>query len=99
MATKILNLEDSTSVGKNWGYRFLSRHPQIKGMTGKLPDKARVQAATTEAIDGLYSLFASVKRDFNVRPENIWNMDLDSAFALISGRQVYQIRALLIAKP
>ncbi|KAI0995995.1 hypothetical protein K3495_g12185 [Podosphaera aphanis] len=76
MVAKILNLEeDNTSMGKNWGYRFLSRHPQIKGMTGKPLDKARVQAATTETIDGFYSLFESVKRDFDVRLENIWNMD------------------------
>lgn len=44
-------------------------------MTGKPLDKARVQAATTEAIDGFYTLFESVKRDFDVLPENIWNMD------------------------
>ncbi|KAI1004624.1 hypothetical protein K3495_g3587 [Podosphaera aphanis] len=76
MVAKILNLEeDNTSVGKDWVYRFLSRHPQIKGMTGKPFDKSRVQTATTEAIDGLYSLFESVKRDFDVRLENIWNMD------------------------
>ncbi|KAI0996858.1 hypothetical protein K3495_g11325 [Podosphaera aphanis] len=76
MVAKILNLEEeNTSIGKNWVYRFLSRHPQIKGMTGKPLDKARVQAATTETIDGFYSLFESVKRDFDVRLENIWNMD------------------------
>ncbi|KAI1008083.1 hypothetical protein K3495_g153 [Podosphaera aphanis] len=44
-------------------------------MTGKPLDKARVQAATTEIIDGFYSLFESVKREFDVRLENIWNMD------------------------
>ena len=76
MVTKILNLEgDNISLGKNWVYRFLSRHPQIKGMTGKPLDKARVQAATTEAIDEFYTLFETVKRDFDVLPENIWNMD------------------------
>ncbi|KAI0999582.1 hypothetical protein K3495_g8613 [Podosphaera aphanis] len=65
----------TTSVGKKWVYRFLSRHPQIKGMTGKPLDKAKVQAAIIETIDGLYSLFESVKRDFDVPLENKWNMD------------------------
>ncbi|KAI1004041.1 hypothetical protein K3495_g4170 [Podosphaera aphanis] len=31
--------EDITFVGKNWVYRFLLRHPQIKGITGA-PDKS-----------------------------------------------------------
>ncbi|KAI0992754.1 hypothetical protein K3495_g15431 [Podosphaera aphanis] len=43
MVAKIPNLEeDNTSIGKNWIYRFLSRHPQIKGMTGKPLDTERV---------------------------------------------------------
>ncbi|KAI1002970.1 hypothetical protein K3495_g5235 [Podosphaera aphanis] len=76
MVAKILGLqEDITFVGNNWVYRFLLRHPQIKGMTGKPLDKARVEAATPELIDGFYTLFESVKRDFHILPENIWNMD------------------------
>ncbi|KAI0996722.1 hypothetical protein K3495_g11460 [Podosphaera aphanis] len=76
MVAKILGLqEDITFVGKNWVYRFLLRHPQIKGMTGKPLDKARVEAATPELIDSFYTLFESVKRDFHILPENIWNMD------------------------
>ncbi|KAI0999101.1 hypothetical protein K3495_g9097 [Podosphaera aphanis] len=50
MVAEILSVKDTTSVGKNWVYRILSRHPQIKGMPGKSLDKSRVQAATIEAI-------------------------------------------------
>ena len=51
----ITNLgEDNTFVGKHRVYRFLSRHPQIKGMTGKPLDKAKVQAANIEVIDRFY---------------------------------------------
>ncbi|KAI0996078.1 hypothetical protein K3495_g12103 [Podosphaera aphanis] len=76
MVAKILGLqEDITSVGDIWVYRFLLRHPQIKGMIGKPLDIARVEAATPELIDGFYNLFESVKRDFHILPENIRNMD------------------------
>ncbi|KAI1001777.1 hypothetical protein K3495_g6422 [Podosphaera aphanis] len=47
MVAKILGLqEDITFVGKNWVYRFLLRHPQMKGITGKPLDISRVKAAT-----------------------------------------------------
>lgn len=76
MVAKILGLQgDNTSVGSNWLHRFISRPPQIKGMTAKPLDSARVEAATPEKIDGFYTLFEGVKRDFHVRQENIWNMD------------------------
>lgn len=37
--------------------------------------KLRVQAAITEAIDGFYTAFDSIRRDFDVHPGNKWNMD------------------------
>ncbi|KAI0994084.1 hypothetical protein K3495_g14100 [Podosphaera aphanis] len=52
MVAKILDLQgDNTSVGINWIRRFLSRHPQIKGMNAKPIDQARVEAATPQKID------------------------------------------------
>ncbi|KAI0993129.1 hypothetical protein K3495_g15055, partial [Podosphaera aphanis] len=76
LVAKILDLQgDNTSVGINWIRRFLSRHPQIKGMNAKPINQARVEAATPQKIDDFYTLFDSVKRDFQVRPENIWNMN------------------------
>ena len=41
-------------------------------MTSKSIDRARVDP---ENIDDFYTLFESVKRDFEVLPENIFNMD------------------------
>ena len=76
MVAKILDLQgDKTSIGIDWIRRFLTRHPQMKGMNAKPMDQARIEAPTPQKIDDLYTLFDCVKRDFQVRPGNIWNMD------------------------
>lgn len=65
MVAKIVKLQsDDISVGICWIHRILSRHPQIKGMTAKPFDGARVESATPQKIDDLYALFDSVKRVF-----------------------------------
>lgn len=56
-------------------FSILSRSTQIKGINGKPLDKLGVQAATVEPIVGFYMLFERVRRNFDIRPENIWNMD------------------------
>lgn len=74
MVIKILNLkEDNTSIGKNKAHKSLSRHPSIKGMTGKPLNKTIVEVTTLELIDSFCRLFENLNRDFQFLPKNIWN--------------------------
>lgn len=59
MVAKIPNLvEDKTSLGKSWGYLFLSGKLQIQGTKARSFDRLSVQVAISQAIDKFFTRFS-----------------------------------------
>lgn len=64
-----------STIGINWVQRFIARHPDIQSKVGKKIGAERIQNTTPEALFNLYNLFDRVRRTYNVKLSNIWNMD------------------------
>ena len=70
-ASKILGKQ----IGECWPKRFLARHPELKlKMTTSL-EKCRVKALNQMAVEGFYDTLDGIVKEFDIKPENMWNMD------------------------
>ena len=62
-------------IGECWPKRFLARHPELKlKMTTSL-EKCRAKALNQTAVEGFYDILEGVVKEFDIKPENMWNMD------------------------
>ena len=68
-------------VGKNWLSRFIQRHPEVASKVGRKIDTRRVDNTTSEALETWFTRLRSIQMQYNVLPQNIWNMD-ESGIAL-----------------
>jgi ribosome recycling factor len=64
-----------STIGHNWIQRFIKRHPDIKSKVGKKIEAERVRNTSPEALAEWYNLFDSIRRTYQVKLSNIWNMD------------------------
>ena len=62
-------------IGQHWPKRFLGRHPDLESVYARRIEAACMKESTPEAIKEWFDTFEKVMRDYNVRPENIYNMD------------------------
>ena len=69
------------SIGKGWVKRFLRRHPELSSVTIRTIDASRIKAATPEAISHWFNELERVINEYNISPENIYNMD-ESGFSI-----------------
>lgn len=63
------------SIGESWPKRFLARHPDLKVKATTSLEKCRAKALNKTAVDGFYDILEQVVQEYQIKPENIWNMD------------------------
>ncbi|KAL7408191.1 hypothetical protein ABVT39_019599 [Epinephelus coioides] len=64
-------------LSDNWWSRFKTRHPELTSLTPDSLDRARVLAATPEAIEKFFSLYEGIVEKYSLqdKPGQIWNCD------------------------
>jgi hypothetical protein len=62
-------------VGESWPKRFCKRHPDLKMKMTTGLEKARAKALNQFAINEFFDMLTNVMEEFNILPENIYNMD------------------------
>jgi hypothetical protein len=62
-------------IGEKWPMRFLARHPELQSIYAWRIDIARLKESTPETIQEWFGTFERVKREYDVAPKNIYNMD------------------------
>ena len=69
------NAISGKQVGGSWPKRFCKHHPDLKmkRMTGL--EKARAKALNQFAVDEFFDMLANMMKEFNILPENLYNMD------------------------
>jgi len=68
-------------IGRDWIRCFLSRHLELSSITTRTIDASRIKSATPEAIDHYFNELQRVVSEFNILPENTYNMD-ESGFSI-----------------
>jgi hypothetical protein len=90
-------------ISKEWVPRFIQRHPELTSIRPRSIDAARIKAASPERLQRWFDDLEKVLAEFNIKPENIYNMD-ESGFAIgekEAGRVIINahIRQKFQAKP
>ena len=90
-------------IGKEWVPRFLQRHPELASVRPRSIDSSRIKAASPERLQRWFADLEKVLAEFNIKPENIYNMD-ESGFAIgekEAGRVIIdaRVRQKFQAKP
>jgi hypothetical protein len=62
-------------VGGSWPKRFLKRHPDLKMKKTIGLEKARAKALNKFAVDEFFDVLTDVIKEYDIQPENIFNMD------------------------
>jgi hypothetical protein len=62
-------------VGESWPKRFCKRHPDLKMKKTVGLEKARAKALNQHAVNGFFDMLTDVVGEFNILPENLYNMD------------------------
>ena len=62
-------------IGKLWPKRFLARHPELKVKATSSLEKCCAKALNKTAVEGYFDILEDVVREFDIKPENQWNMD------------------------
>jgi len=90
-------------IGKDWVRHFMLRHPELTGVTPRSMDAVRVKDVTPERMQQWFADLENVVAEYNIKPENKYNMD-ESGFAMgekEAGKCIInaQIRQKYQAKP
>ena len=80
---------EPTTIGHEWLYRFLNRHPSLKGTYSRQLESARHKEATIENITAWFTAFQTRSTERNYELHNIYNMD-ETGFA-VGGTQSTRI--------
>jgi hypothetical protein len=65
----------TTSIGNEWLYRFLNRHPTIQGIYARQLEAVRFNGATYDKIKSWFNAVAAKFQERAYQRHNIWNMD------------------------
>jgi len=68
-------------IGDQWILRFLRRHPELESVRPRSIDAVRVKDTSPERLKRWFDDLGKVLTEFNIKPENIYNMD-ESGFAI-----------------
>jgi Tc5 transposase DNA-binding domain len=71
----------TTSIGHEWLYRFLNRHPTMRGIYARQMENARFNGATYEVVKSWFDAVASLILEHSYDLRDIWNMD-ESGFGI-----------------
>jgi len=67
--------EPGARLGKNWIYKFLKNRPALARGRNRSFESKRVEAAIPKMISGWFTHLNDFVRRYNIRPQNLWNMD------------------------
>jgi len=73
--TKYASEISGKPIGESWPKRFLARHKDLKVKATTGLEKCRAKALNPTAVHGFYNILEEVVAEFNIKPENMWNMD------------------------
>ena len=62
-------------VGEVWPKRFRQRHPDLKMKKRTGLEKARAKALNRLAVDEFFNMLTDVIKEYDILPENLYNMD------------------------
>ena len=62
-------------IGKSGPKQFLARHPKLKVKATSSLEKCCVKALSKTAVEGYFNILEDVVQEFDIVPENQWNMD------------------------
>lgn len=62
-------------IGESWPKRFLKRHPDLKMKKTTGLEKARANALNQFAVNKFFDMLTDVIKEYNILPENLYNMD------------------------
>lgn len=82
---KVKGLE--TTVGKNWIYNFLVRHPGLRTRIASPRSMDRIVAQDYRVFDHWFDLFIAQRALYNIDDADIWNMDEKGVALGIAGKQ------------
>ena len=68
-------------IGKDWVPRFIQRHPELASVRPRSIDSVRIKDTSPEWLQRWFDDLKKVLAEFNIKPENIYNMD-ESGFAI-----------------
>ena len=69
------NAISGKQVGESWPKRFCRRHPNLKMKKATGLEKAHAKALNQFAVNEFFDMLADVMKEFNILPENLYNMD------------------------
>jgi Tc5 transposase DNA-binding domain/helix-turn-helix, Psq domain len=98
-----IQLVQYDDIGEQWVQRFLRRHPELASVRPRSIDAVRVQDTSPERLRRWFDDLEKVIAKYNIKPENMYNMD-ESGFAIgekEAGRCIInaQVRQQFQAKP
>jgi hypothetical protein len=73
--TKYASEISGKPIGESWPKRFLTRHKDLKVKATMGLEKCRAKALNPTAVRGFYDILEDIVAEFNITPENMWNMD------------------------
>jgi hypothetical protein len=62
-------------VGDSWPKRFLARHPDLKVKWTTSLERCRAQSLNPTVVHEYFSLLQDLINEYQIKPENIYNMD------------------------
>jgi len=62
-------------IGASWPKRFRKRHPDLKMKKTVGLEKARAKALNETTVKEFFDMIVDVIKEYNILPENIYNMD------------------------
>ena len=68
-------------IGKDWVPRFIQRHPELASVRLRSIDSVRIKDTAPEWLQRWFDDLKKVLVEFDIKPENIYNMD-ESGFAI-----------------
>ena len=75
-AQALLHLEQPERIlGKNWGERFIKRHPDLQLKFSQRLERQRSVASNPRVLEHHFKLFDSTIRKWQIQKSNIWNID------------------------
>jgi hypothetical protein len=62
-------------LGQSWIPRFLSRHPELQTKLTRSIEHSRIKYVSEELVNQFFIDYKSRRKEFDIRPENIYNHD------------------------
>lgn len=77
MAERILEADNDPNpkLGNKWVQNFIKRNPNVGTCIGRPLEASRAHNTTVEQIQAFFDLFERIQKQYDIQPENIWNVD------------------------